>query len=65
MAGFIITVFCLGVVAFIIWLFIQMMALLFSFFVTLLSFAAMIITGKWLWDFINKEDDESESEPKQ
>lgn len=48
----------LGAGAVVIWILVQIATALFGLFLAMLSFIAMIVTGKWLWDFITKDDDE-------
>lgn len=48
----------LGAGAVVIWILVQIATALFGLFLAILGFIAMIVTGKWLWDFITKDDDE-------
>ena len=48
----------LGAGAVVIWILVQIATAIFGLFLAMLSFIAMIVTGKWLWDFITKDDDE-------
>lgn len=50
----------LGAGALGLWLLVMALQALFGLFLAMLAFTAAIFTGKWLWDFIN-EDDEPEA----
>ena len=54
----------LGAGVLVLWLLAIVFQALLSIFFALVGFIAMIVTGKWLWDFINEEDEEEASAPK-
>lgn len=53
----------LGAGLLVLWLLVIVFQALFSLFLALVGFIAMIVTGKWLWDFINKDDEDEGSAP--
>lgn len=53
----------LGAGLLVLWLLVIVFQALFSLFLALMGFIAMIVTGKWLWDFINKDDEDEGSAP--
>ena len=46
------------------WLLVMVVQALFSLFLALVGFITMIVTGKWLWDFINKDDEDEGAAPR-
>lgn len=58
MGGILILLLVLGAGALGLWLFAIALQALFGLFLALLTLCATIFTGKWLWDFITKDDDE-------
>lgn len=54
----------LGAGAVALWLIIMALQALLTLFAAMMSFMVMIVTGKWLWDFINEDDEEEATAPK-
>ncbi len=54
----------LGAGVLVLWLLVVVLQSLLTLFAAMVGFIVMIVTGKWLWDFINDDDDEETSAPK-
>ncbi len=54
----------LGAGLLVLWLLVIVFQALLSLFLALMGFTAMIFTGKWLWDFINKDDEDEGAAPR-
>lgn len=53
----------LGAGALGLWLLVMALQALFGLLLAMLAFTAAIFTGKWLWDFINEDDEPEASKP--
>lgn len=63
MGGVILFFLALGAGALGLWLLVMALQALFGLFLALLGFTAVIFTGKWLWDFINEDDEPEDPAP--
>lgn len=63
MEGVLLFFLALGAGALGLWLLTMTLQALFGLFLALLGFTAAIFTGKWLWDFITKDDEPEDPAP--
>lgn len=53
----------LGAGVLVLWFMIMALQALLTLFGAIMGFIVMVITGKWLWDFINEDNEEETSAP--
>lgn len=63
MGGVVLFFLALGAGALGLWLLVMALQALFALLLALLGFTAAIFTGKWLWDFINEDDEPEDPAP--